>query len=138
MRADARNPQWLHRGLLVCFWSAVLGVAVLSLMPIAYLPPQVFSLWDKAQHALAFTALALLGLLAYPRQPWRMVLALLAFGGAIELAQAATGWRYGEWSDWLADAVGLAAGWALAWHPRRLLPLLARRSQPMAKAAEPR
>ena len=138
MRADARNPQWLHRGRLVCFWSAALGVAVLSLMPIAYLPPQVFSLWDKAQHALAFTALALLGLLAYPRQPWRMVLALLAFGGAIELAQAATGWRYGEWSDWLADAVGLAAGWALAWHPRRLLPLLARRSQPMAKAAEPR
>ena len=138
MRADARNTQWLHRGLLVCFWSAALGVAVLSLMPIAYLPPQVFSLWDKAQHALAFTALALLGLLAYPRQPWRMVLALLAFGGAIELAQAATGWRYGEWSDWLADAVGLAAGWALAWHPRRLLPLLARRSQPMAKAAEPR
>ena len=138
MRADARNPQWLHRGLLVCFWSAALGVAVLSLMPIAYLPPQVFSLWDKAQHALAFTALALLGLLAYPRQPWRMVLALLAFGGAIDLAQAATGWRYGEWSDWLADAVGLAAGWALAWHPRRLLPLLARRSQPMAKAAEPR
>ena len=138
MRADARNPQWLHRGLLVCFWSAALGVAVLSLMPIAYLPPQVFSLWDKAQHALAFTALASLGLLAYPRQPWRMVLALLAFGGAIELAQAATGWRYGEWSDWLADAVGLAAGWALAWHPRRLLPLLARRSQPMAKAAEPR
>ena len=138
MRADARNPQWLHRGLLVCFWSAALGVAVLSLMPIAYLPPQVFNLWDKAQHALAFTALALLGLLAYPRQPWRMVLALLAFGGAIELAQAATGWRYGEWSDWLADAVGLAAGWALAWHPRRLLPLLARRSQPMAKAAEPR
>ena len=138
MRADARNPQWLHRGLLVCFWSAALGVAVLSLMPIAYLPPQVFSLWDKAQHALAFTALALLGLLAYPRQPWRMVLALLAFGGAIELAQAATGWRYGEWSDWLADTVGLAAGWALAWHPRRLLPLLARRSQPMAKAAEPR
>ena len=138
MRADARNPQWLHRGLLVCFWSAALGVAVLSLMPIAYLPPQVFCLWDKAQHALAFTALALLGLLAYPRQPWRMVLALLAFGGAIELAQAATGWRYGEWSDWLADAVGLAAGWALAWHPRRLLPLLARRSQPMAKAAEPR
>ena len=138
MRADARKLQWLHRGLWVSFWAAALGVAVLSLMPIAYLPPQVFSLWDKAQHALAFTALALLGLLAYPRQPWRMVLALLAFGGAIELAQAATGWRYGEWSDWLADAVGLAAGWALAWHPRRLLPLLARRSQPMAKAAEPR
>ena len=71
MRADARNPQWLHRGLLVCFWSAALGVAVLSLMPTNYLPAQVFSLWDKAQHALAFTALASLGLLAYPRQPPR-------------------------------------------------------------------
>ena len=135
MRADARNPQWLHRGLLVCFWSAALGVAVLSLMPIAYLPPQVFSLWDKAQHALAFTALALLGLLAYPRQPWRMVLALLAFGGAIELAQAATGWRYGEWSDWLADTVGLAAGSALAAHPRRLIALPA---QPTAQTPTPR
>ena len=138
MRAAVHMLRQQQRGLAWGFWALALCVAVLSLMPTNYLPAQAFSLWDKAQHALAFTALASLGLLAYPRQPWRMVLALLAFGGAIELAQAATGWRYGEWSDWLADAVGLAAGWALAWHPRRLLPLLARRSQPMAKAAEPR
>ena len=79
--------------------------------------------------------LASLGLLAYPRQPWRVAIALLAFGGAIELAQAATGWRYGEWSDWLADAVGLAAGSALAAHPRRLIALPA---QPTAQTPTPR
>ena len=104
-------------------------------MPVAYLPPQVFNLWDKAQHALAFTALTTVGLLAYPRQPWRVAIGLLAFGGAIELAQAATGWRYGEWSDWLADAVGLAAGSALAAHPRRLIALPA---QPTAQTPTPR
>lgn len=121
MTAAVRILRWSHPGLVWGFWALSLGVAVLSLMPVAYLPPQVFNLWDKAQHALAFTALTTVGLLAYPRQPWRVAIGLLAFGGAIELAQAATGWRYGEWSDWLADAVGLAAGSALAAHPRRLI-----------------
>ena len=116
------------------FWALLLCVAVLSLLPTAYLPPQVFSLWDKAQHALAFTALATLGLLAYPRRPGRMAIALLAFGGAIELAQAATGWRYGEWGDWLADALGLAAGSALAWRQRRRIE---RATRAAAQAAAP-
>lgn len=101
------------------FWALLLTVAVFSLMPTGYLPPQVFSLWDKAQHALAFAALAGLGLRAYPHHPWHLVTGLLVFGGAIELAQAATGWRHGEWGDWLADAVGLAAGAALARHAPR-------------------
>jgi VanZ family protein len=101
------------------FWALLLAVAVLSLMPTGYLPPQVFSLWDKAQHALAFAALAGLGLRSYLRHPWQVGTGLLMFGGGIELAQAATGWRYGEGADWLADAVGLAAGAALNWHAQR-------------------
>ncbi len=96
------------------FWALLLCVTVLSLLPTDYLPPQIFSLWDKAQHALAFAALAALGLQAYPHRRWRVLAGLLVFGGLIELAQAATGWRYGEWADWLADAVGLALGLALA------------------------
>lgn len=96
------------------FWALLLCVAVLSLLPTDYLPPPIFSLWDKAQHALAFTALAALGLQAYPRRRWQVLAGLLVFGGLIELAQAATGWRHGEWADWLADAVGLALGLALA------------------------
>ena len=134
MKANAGVSHWLQQGRVWGFWALLLCVAVLSLLPTAYLPPQVFSLWDKAQHALAFTALATLGLLAYPRRPGRMAIALLAFGGAIELAQAATGWRYGEWADWLADALGLAAGSALAWRQRRRIE---RATRAAAQAAAP-
>lgn len=116
-RHGAQPLRWL---LTAGFWALLLAVTTLSLLPAAYLPPQAFSLWDKAQHALAFAALAVAALLAYPRHPGRVLLGLLLYGGAIELAQATTGWRYGEWSDWLADAVGLAAGAALAWGGRRL------------------
>ncbi len=97
------------------FWLALLVLTTLSLMPTGLLPPQVFSLWDKAQHALGFGGLTLLGLLAYPHQRVRLPLLLLAHGGLIEVAQAATGWRYGEWMDLLADAVGIAAVTGLWW-----------------------
>jgi VanZ family protein len=92
------------------FWSCLIAVTVLSLLPTDFLPPPVFSLWDKAQHALGFAGLALLGLLAYPQRPWQVAVMLLLYGGAIEVAQAATGWRYGEWFDLLADAVGIGVG----------------------------
>ena len=103
------------------FWLLLLIVIALTLSPIAYLPQQAFSLWDKAQHALAFATLAALGALAYPRRIGLLVLSLLVFGGAIELAQAATGWRSGDLADWLADSVGLVAGLPLAWLSRRVL-----------------
>jgi hypothetical protein len=50
-----------------------------------------------------------LGLLAYPAWALRVLLGLLVFGGGIELVQAATGWRIGDWWDWLADAIGVGA-----------------------------
>jgi VanZ family protein len=100
------TPQAKH----VAFWIGLAAVTVLSLMPTDFLPPPVFSLWDKAQHALGFAVLTALGLLAYPQRPWRMALALLIFGGAIEVAQAATGWRHGDWFDLFADAVGIVLG----------------------------
>ncbi|NMM89820.1 hypothetical protein B2J88_36715 [Rhodococcus sp. SRB_17] len=103
------------------FWVLLLGVAVMSLLPGQYLPPQTVNIWDKAQHAGAFAALGTWGPCVYPRHPGRVLIGLLAFGGAIELAQAATWWRDGDWHDWLADAVGLAAGAALAMLPWRRL-----------------
>ncbi len=100
----------------VAFWSCLVAVAVLSLMPTDFLPPPVLSLWDKAQHAAGFAALTVLGLMAFPQRPWRLFLALLLFGAAIEVAQAATGWRQGDVLDLLADAVGIAmAGGLLQW-----------------------
>ena len=114
------------------FWALLLCVAVLSLMPTGYLPPQVFSLWDKAQHALAFTVLGIWGLMVYPLRPGQVLLGLLLFGGAIEIGQAQTSWRFADWHDWLADAVGLALAAALAWRPRQKMALA---TQPMRNAA---
>lgn len=97
------------------FWLSVLGITVASLLPTALLPPQAFDIWDKAQHAAAFAWLAVLGLLSYPTPTLRVCVGLLALGGAIELAQAATGWRYGEWADLVADGVGIFLGTAVWW-----------------------
>lgn len=97
----------------VAFWACLLGVVVLSLTPVQQLPPQVFSLWDKAQHAGGFVVLTLLGLCAYPHRAMALLVAMLALGVGIEVAQSATGWRYGDVADWVADAVGVAAAYAL-------------------------
>ena len=90
------------------FWVGVLGTAFLSLVPTELLP-QAFMWWDKAQHALGFAVLTGLGLLAYPKARWWLPCGLLLFGAGIELAQAASGWRRGDWLDLLADAVGILA-----------------------------
>jgi len=93
----------------LAFWGALAVVVVMSLLPGALLP-KVFSFWDKAQHALGFFGLTLLALWAYPKLPLPYVgLSLLVAGGAIELAQSATGWRHGDWLDLLANAVGITA-----------------------------
>lgn len=99
------------------FWGVLLMVVAGSLLPVDYLPPPVFSIWDKLQHATAFAALYLLGLQAYRSKSLQVILGLLLLGAAIEVAQAATGWRYGEWLDWLADAIGIGAavGLSVAW-----------------------
>ena len=96
------------------FWSALAAVVLLSLTPVAHLPPQAFDVWDKAQHAFGFAVLAFLGGAAYPARLSRAWVGLLLLGAAIELAQSATGWRQGDVLDGLADAVGVSAG-ALGW-----------------------
>ncbi len=102
--------------LRLLFWLLCTVVAVLALVPTEVLPPSVFDWSDKAQHALGFAGLGLLGLQAYPQHRLGLFVGLLAFGGAIELAQAATTWRQGEWADWLADGVGLGVVWGVT-HP---------------------
>lgn len=101
------------------FWLVLLSLTVLSIMPVGLLPPQMFDVWDKAQHALGFAGLTLLGLWAYPRA-WPLLPGwLLLHGGLIELVQAATGWRHGEWLDLVADALGIGAASALSWWMNR-------------------
>lgn len=95
---------------LTAFWGACAAVGLLSLTPVENLPSQIFDIWDKAQHAAGFSALAFLGRLAYPQRMRSLLIGLLCYGALIELAQAATGWRTGDVNDWLADALGIVIG----------------------------
>lgn len=124
-----RKP--VHRLLVVGFWAALAFVGTVAMLPSSALPPQflAFDIWDKAQHALTFTVLGIWGLMVYPLRPWRVLLGLMCFGGAIEIAQALTSWRFAEWHDWLADALGLALAAALACGPRRRVAFAWHRAQ---------
>lgn len=103
----------------IAFWLCLTLVLLLSLLPTDMLPPQAFNLWDKAQHALGFALLSALGFSAYPdlRRVW-LGYGLLGAGGFIELAQAATGWRHGDWLDLIANGVGIAVA-SVLWRPGR-------------------
>ena len=99
--------------LKVLFGLALLSVMLLALLPTEMLTLPVFKWWDKVQHALAFGVLALLGFAAFPNRLGRVVMGLVLYGVAIELAQLAVGWRFGEWQDVMADTVGVVLAWAL-------------------------
>ena len=89
------------------FFSALVATTVMALLPVEMLTAPVFSVWDKAQHTLAFAVLGVLGFAAFPSRPGRVALGLVIYGMAIELAQLAVGWRYGEWEDVVADGLGV-------------------------------
>lgn len=95
------------------FWPLALATLWLSLVPVEHIPTP-FNFWDKAQHALGFTALALTGLASYPGQRTRLLLGLVLFGVGTEYSQHLSGWRQGDWADWVADCVGIAVG-AMVW-----------------------
>ena len=90
---------------------AMLAVTVLALLPVEHLQSPVFDWWDKAQHALAFWVLTGWALWLWPVSVPRVLLVMLAYGAGLELAQWAVGWRFAEWADLAADAVGVALAW---------------------------
>ena len=89
-----------------------MGINVLALTPGPYLPPlEIFNWWDKAQHAIAFGALAVLAVLAYPEaSKLRIAFLLVVQGVLIEVLQYFSGYRFGDWQDAVADGVGVLLG----------------------------
>jgi VanZ family protein len=76
---------------------------------------EIFNWWDKAQHAIGFGTLAVLAALAYPHvSKLRLGVLLCLQGVAIEVLQHWGGYRFGDWQDALADAVGVVLGLCLA------------------------
>ena len=85
----------------------MLVITILFLVPQQFVTSPIFDWWDKAQHALAFGILMLLGFIAYSRDFWKLAMALILYGVAIEVIQSWTGWRSGEVRDAVADTVGI-------------------------------
>ena len=102
-------------------WRALLLLLVLvvSWLALSPAPPKVLSTgWDKSNHALAFASLAFSGVWAgWPRpRHWAwLVVALLAYGIGIEIAQSFLPPREADWHDVVADSVGIALGLLAAW-----------------------
>ena len=95
------------------FWVMCVTVLAGALAPQADIP-QLFALADKVVHTLAFAALALVGLRAYPRHALIICVLLIALGGLIEVIQGYTFTRSQEWEDFLADILGVSLGALLA------------------------
>ena len=94
---------WMRLG----WYLAMAAVTVLALLPVDQLQLPVLAWWDKAQHAVAFGVLTGGALCLWPSRTVRVLLGMLAYGLGLELAQWAVGWRFAEWSDVAADAVGV-------------------------------
>ncbi len=101
------TPSFPVHALRACFAAFVVLVLVLALWPSPeQLPLQTG--WDKADHVAAFAFLGLLGLLAWPGDPARVLAGLLLYGVLIEVLQSFTPSRQADWHDVVADAVGSA------------------------------
>ena len=95
------------------FWVMCGAVLVGALAPQTD-SPQLFALADKVVHTLAFAALALVGLQAYPRYALVVCILLITLGGLIEVVQGYTSTRSQEWEDFFADILGVGLGSLLA------------------------
>lgn len=110
--------------LRTAFLAALIAVFILALLPPPPVPEMMNS-QDKVGHFMAFAALGLLGLAAWPRHTTTLVITLLACGALIEVAQMMTVSRQAETLDWLADAAGVAAA-AMLWSLRQYVATPAR------------
>lgn len=108
LRQRMRLPLKIWR---LAFVACALAVLVLALVP----GEKTISGtgWDKTNHLLAFSVLALLGFQAYPGRSFLVIMGLLAYGGVIEILQSFTPDRAAEWTDLAADLVGLGLGYGM-------------------------
>jgi VanZ family protein len=88
------------------FWAAAAFAFAMAVLPQQLEQVQIS---DKLQHMAAFFVLTALGCAAYRGlSRVRLMLAMVAFGAAIELVQLLPFLqRDAEWSDWLADIVAV-------------------------------
>jgi VanZ family protein len=105
---------WVRK---VAFALFVPAVAVVTWGELTPRPPSLPGpwVWDKLDHFTAYFGLALLASLGWGlrRSLYWVFLGVLAIGGGLEGLQSLVG-RDAEWLDMLANALGAAAGMAVA------------------------
>ncbi|ADG11297.1 antibiotic resistance protein VanZ [Caulobacter segnis] len=91
----------------------VLAVVALTLGPFAG-AEEILGMSDKVAHAFAFGVLLMIAFFAFPfRRRFDMMLIALAIGAGVEIAQTYVA-RSSSLVDWVADAVGIYAVYAIS------------------------
>lgn len=124
--ATPRMSRLLHGPQHRRHWGGLLALLLVVVSAAALAPGHqapTLGLGDKLNHLAAFVALGLAAALAQrPRRAGLAGVALLAYGGLIEVLQTQVPGRHGDLADLLVDAVGIAVGLALAALLRRHWP----------------
>ena len=102
-------------------WLALAAIIFATVSPIRLRPQDIASV--DVDRAGAFAVMALLFVLAYPRQ-WMICAVLLILGaGGIELLQFLSPGRHAHLDDAAVKAAGAAVGCLIGWTINRLRPL---------------
>ncbi len=111
----------IRRIARISFTIGVLAVTWLSLTPQDALPE--INIWDKLQHAMTYTVLAICGALGFLARRPRLIIGigLIVLGCSLEVAQAAVPGRDPSIGDAVANIAGIALGLAAAWIGNRLV-----------------
>jgi hypothetical protein len=103
---------WFWKSLA---WGMLLTVVTLTLMPTLPRINLPLLSWDKAQHSIAYAALMWTFLRAWEGSHiLRWAILLVAVGVGLEILQPLIGVRVMEYSDMLANSLGVLLGYA-AW-----------------------
>ena len=97
----------------IAAWLSLLAIVALSLVapslrPVTFLP-------QALEHAAIFGLAGVAAGLGYPNRTERTMLALVAFAGAVEVAQLFVPGRHARLRDFVVDAGAALIGVALAW-----------------------
>jgi hypothetical protein len=107
------NWHYVERFFQVAAWLLALAIVMLSLGPPSTRP--VTGAGHNFEHLFIFVATGGAFGLGYPRRTWLLLIALVAFSGAIEVAQMMVQGRHARASDFITDAAASCLGVGLSY-----------------------